>query len=257
MKSLAILWTALLQTVRQWKWETFTLPGLSSTTLKGVKLEIGQLNNNMKELILSQDYESPEISMCKKLVAEGDSVLELGSAIGFVSLFCLKCMSAKNVYCVEANLETIELLKKNYLANGYRPQVLHGAVAAIDGKIRLNAGADFWADSIIQEKGSDTCDGGILVPGFSFNSLLSNIPFKPNVLIVDVEGAELFIPWHNLPTEVVKIIVELHPHIVGHQAFIDIMNNLFNSGFVPLFGMGTVFAFQRTVFRDFLRKHYG
>jgi len=245
MKALVKPYESLLHAIRHWKWETFSLPRMSSATVNGIKLDVGDLNLEMKKIILRGDYERAEISMCETLIGKDDAIVELGSAVGFVSLFCLKHRSAKAVYCVEANPETLIILERNYRANGYEPNFLHAALASSNADVSLQIGNDFWAHSILQPQSSQNSKHELVVPGFTFHSIWSKIPFRANVLIIDVEGAELFIPWNELPSEITKVIIELHPQFVGTKASLEIINSLYQRGFEPFWGLGSVFGFQR------------
>jgi len=248
MRPLIKLYKSLLHAVRHWKWETFTLPRMSSAAVDGIKLDLGFMSLGIKKIILEGNYERAEITICKELIGKDDIILELGSAVGFVSLFCLKHRSAKAVYCVEANPETLKILERNYHANGYEPNFLHGALASSNGDVHLQVGNDFWAHSILQPLQPPQLRDSkheIIVPGFTFQSIWSKVPFSPNVLIVDVEGAELFIPWKELPSEIAKVIIELHPQFIGAKASGEIVTSLSRHGFEMFWESGAVFGFQR------------
>jgi FkbM family methyltransferase len=248
MRSLIKLSKSLFRAIRHWQWETFSVPKISSATADGIKLDLGNISLEIKKAILGGYYEHTEISMCKELIDKDDLILELGSAVGFVSLFCLKYRSAKAVYCVEANPETLKILERNYRANGYEPNFLHGALASSNGDVHLQIGIDFLGHSIfqpLQPTQSQDPKHEIIVPGFTFQSIWSKVPFRPNALIADVEGAELFIPWKELPSGIAKVIIELHPQLIGAKASGEIVTSLSQQGFEMFWESGAVFGFQR------------
>jgi hypothetical protein len=67
----------------------------------------------------------------------------------------------------------------------------------------------------------------------------------PNVLIIDIEGAEQFIDFNALPSTVNKVIMELHPGVIGQAAVYDIVAALINRGFRVAREQNETFAFLR------------
>ena len=129
---------------------------------------------------------------------------------------------------VEANPKTIELLKRNYRLNGMTPQVIHAAAASADGEITLDIGGEFWENSIV----SNTTSGEkIQVPSHSLRSLAALLPQPPTALICDIEGAENQLDFSQLPPSVTRIIIELHPNIVGEGSVQTLIQQIHALGF--------------------------
>ncbi|MDB6124160.1 MAG: hypothetical protein JWQ71_3153 [Pedosphaera sp.] len=198
--------------------------------LDGVKLDIGNLSLEMRELILNGAYEYKEKELCEKYLSAGDAVLEVGGAIGFLGLFCQKQIGITRYATVEANPRTMELLRKNYELNSLKPTVWNMALAEADGTIELNLGTNFWEDSIVaasqQSRGPK-----VSVPSATLETLLNKADFRANVLLLDVEGAEKYINFDHVTGNIDKIIIELHPRVLGHDTTYRIVSRLMAHGF--------------------------
>ena len=69
------------------------------------------------------------------------------------------------------------------------------------------------------------------MPDANLGALLKLAGREVNALIVDVEGAEQFIDWDEMPREINKIIIELHPRLMGAEKTYDLVSNLIVRGF--------------------------
>lgn len=71
--------------------------------------------------------------------------------------------------------------------------------------------------------------------------------FQPNFLIIDIEGGEIKlayqINWHRIK----KLLIELHPHIIGNYQAIRIISHLNQQGFGMNFNIssGNVLCFTK------------
>ena len=145
---------ALSHVLRNW-WQFFwiryrfkyVLPRIESTTIDGIHLDISSFCPRVRNRIL-MGYEEPEKRMCQEFLTSTDSVLEIGGAIGFIGLFCQTKLGLRNYITVEANPETVKVLKRNYELNAVTPQVWNLALAAEAGTIGFDVGGDFWEHSI-------------------------------------------------------------------------------------------------------------
>lgn len=205
----------------------FILPHVQHATLEGVKLDISRLSPLMKNHIRTGRYEVQERRLAQQSLTRDDVILELGGAIGFIGLYCRKVIGVKHHLSVEANPNTLEQLKRNYALNGLTPHVIHAAAAAEDGEINLDVGGEFWENSIVTKDSSRT----IQVPALSLRTLIPMMPASPTALICDIEGAEQFLDFTQLPTRVKKIIIELHPEIIGRRREAQILAKLYTMGF--------------------------
>jgi FkbM family methyltransferase len=226
----------------RWKFK-FTLPQISVVTLEGVKLDVSSLSPIMKNNLMLGRYEVQERTLIERHLKASDVVLEVGGAIGFIGLFCQTRLGITNYTTVEANPHTANLLRKNYALNGRTPRLFNCALAGADGVVTLNVGGDFWENSLVTGAGGEST---VQVPALCFRSLLAQLDETPTALIVDIEGAEQFVEFNEVPTTVKKVLIELHPSIIGHAATYRIVAHLINLGFQVEEQMAGTFLFLRS-----------
>ena len=209
----------------------YVLPKIHEITLDELKFDVSRLSPKIRNRLLSGAYEAHEKRMCFDFLEPDDAVLEIGGAIGFISLICQKKIGIKSYSCFEANPHTYEILKRNCELNGTQPRLWNMALAHADGEVELEVGSDFWENSICYEK---RCQGGVKtvrVPAGTLQTLLRLAEHKVNVLIVDIEGAEQFLDFQQIPPEVRKVIIELHPQVIGPEVTYNLIANFIGLGF--------------------------
>ncbi len=69
------------------------------------------------------------------------------------------------------------------------------------------------------------------VPARSLRSLVQAMPFSPTALICDIEGAEQYLDFGQLPASVTKIILEVHPTMIGQNMVERTLESLRALGF--------------------------
>lgn len=206
----------------------FTLPAKRRATLHGVHLDISSLSPLMKNNILQDRYEFQERRLAQQCLGSDDVILELGGAIGFIGLFCRKVIGVKHHLTVEPNPNTLAMLRRNYELNGLKPQVIQAAASSDEGELSLDIGGEFWENSIVIAHGTAN---RITVPSMSLQRLVQMMPAAPTALICDIEGAETHLDFTQLPKTVTRIIIELHPGIVGEDANQRVITQLDTCGF--------------------------
>lgn len=178
--------------------------------------------------IVKGKYESNEKKIIARHLTVDDRVIELGTGMGFISLYCSLICPPENIYTYEANPLLLPLIKKNYNLNNRYPLV--------ENCILLNNPNtpfsdffichDFYSSSLTQP---DVYKEIIKVPNRDFVEELKRI--RPTFLIVDIEGYEyeLFKDIQTLEG-ISKVLIELHPE----KAFthFDLVGHLQGIGFV-------------------------
>ena len=217
----------------------FVLPKIEFAEVDGIRLDLRAFSSKVRNRLL-RGYEQSERRMCQEFLKPTDSVLEIGGGIGFIGLFCQKKIGIRNYLTVEANPNTIEILKRNYSLNGLLPAVWNYAVAKTRGTVELHIGGDFW-EHFIGTAQNET-NSAVSVPSLPFDELLGKAGKEFNVLIIDIEGAERFIDFAKLPQSVTKIIIELHPHLIGQRAVTAFLTTLNNHGYQVRCEDGNTFA---------------
>jgi FkbM family methyltransferase len=209
----------------------YVLPRIQEITLDGLRFDVSRLSPKIRNRLLSGAYEEHEKKMCFDFLDPNDSVLEIGGAIGFISLTCQKKIGIKNYSCFEASPATFQILKRNCELNAAQPRLWNMALAHADGEVELEVGSDFWENSICYDNRSHDGVKTVRVPAGTLQTLLRLAAHKVNVLIIDIEGAEQFIDFQHIPPEVGKIIIELHPRVVGPEVTYNLIANFIALGF--------------------------
>ncbi|MGV3775058.1 MAG: FkbM family methyltransferase [Verrucomicrobiales bacterium] len=209
----------------------YVLPKINEITLDTLKFDVSALSPKIRNRLMSGLYEAQEKEMCRDYLTKDDAVLEIGGAIGFIGLYCQKILGLEKYSCFEANPRTFEILKRNYEMNGVHPRVWNMALAHADGTVDLEVGSDFWENSICYERAQPQGAKTVKVPAGTLPTLFNVIGYDPNVLIIDIEGAEQYIDFSQIPNVVNKIIIELHPKVIGQEMTYNIVATLVTKGF--------------------------
>lgn len=181
--------------------------------LNGVKLVIpdAMLSKRIAEKLEKGRYEGHEAQAALMRVRGGSRVLELGSGLGYIASICAAIAGPENVTTVEANPDMLPVVRDNLDRNGFQSvTLLHGAVTGQVGgeeAIEFERTKAFWGASIARE-GSNR-DTIVKVPLLRLSDLLA--AYRPDIVIMDIEGAEQTLfdaPW---PEHVRSVMMELHP----------------------------------------------
>ena len=221
----------------------YVLPKITETQLDGIRLDMSKLSLRVRNRLLMGIYEAHEKQLCHEFLTSKDSVLEIGGAIGFIGLFCQKKIGIKDYSIFEANPDTLAILRANYELNGLRPAAWNLALAPFDGEVDLEVASDFWENSIVPRGAGANVGNTVRVPCAVFSSMIRHVSHPFNVLIIDVEGAEQFIDLDDIPEEVNKVIIELHPTALGPATTYQLIAGLMQRGFQVAREEAGTFAF--------------
>jgi len=210
------------------KW--FPTPIPTQCVINGVTLQLDCLPQSMQQILLAGSYEQSEMKILPELICSSDKVLEIGAAIGLLGLFCRKVLKVEKLVSVEPNPTTLTYLRKNYELNGIKPNIIEAALTKDLGPVRFFAQDMFWADSIIGELKHENSKE-MIVEGLPFTSLVERVGFVFNALIIDIEGAEQYISIKSIPDHVCKILIEIHPELIGVRKAYGILEDLIRMGF--------------------------
>ena len=93
-------------------------------------------------------YEAREAQVISALLRPGDTVLEIGGGIGFLSAYCLKAAGAGRVVSYEANPALEPVIGAVHALNGVKGEVRVGILAEADGEADFFIAPNFWASSM-------------------------------------------------------------------------------------------------------------
>ena len=197
-------------------------------TLDGVKIstEAGTLPQFVRSALFQETYEYYERQIVTNILSKSDRVLEIGTGIGFISLLCAKRCGPENVLSYEANPLLEQIIRNNYRLNELTPNLRMRAVTSHGQPITF-----FRSENIVS---SSTNDRGshaekMLIQSDRFDQIVAE--HKPDVVVLDVEGAEIELLSNLHNTTIRHIIVEVHPHITGEEKIQDMLSDLQKSGF--------------------------
>ena len=188
------------------------------------------------------DGESFEMETVKKIVKEGDIVIDLGANIGVYTLLLAKLVGDKGkVYAFEPSPESFMLLKKNIKENSYKNIIpVQKAVSNKSGKAKLYLTKNNPGNNHL--KNSDPAnDKSVEVEVTTLDEYVKDFDKKINFIKMDVEGFEGYIiqGGMNLFTDQeVKLTTEVHPELselsgFGQENYLNILKKLnFNLYFI-------------------------
>lgn len=214
---------------------------MKEVTNGGVRLTLRDASPRVRYALVT-GYELEDARLARRVLEPGDRVLELGSAIGFLALYCRTQLGIEDYAMVEANPRLVALIEENFRLNGLPPPPLFNVAAgAEDGEVSFAINRDYWSSSTLAR---DNERDRVTVPQRTIPSLIAELPFTPNVLIIDIEGGEAAIPLeHWLLFD--KIIGEFHERLVGEAAIARIEQALLAAGYVHAGSDGRSRAFVR------------
>lgn len=203
-------------------------------TLQGVEILLApHLAPNIRRLIRSGGYEKPEIEIGLANIQPGDRIMEMGTGAGIVGSVFLKNIKNLTLQSYEANPDLIPHIRKLYAHNN----VDHAATVS-NNLVVAGTGApeslefevrDNFLGSRISNTGTGDDARTVAVPTKHYDDISREYPH--NVLVMDIEGAELgFLAEADL-THVELVMLELHPKSYGVRGRAQVMEHLKNKGF--------------------------
>lgn len=179
----------------------------------------------MRGALVNNDYEARETKAALRVVQRGDRVVELGAGMGYMSSIVSVNCAPSEVHAFEANPAMIPCIRRVHSENDITNVTLHHALLGeTAGEAQFYVREKFVASSLLPDPAEDVIDL-VTVPVRPARETIAAI--NPDVLICDIEGAELqVLPLLDLGG-LRAAIVELHPQYIGLkgvQTIFDAMN---------------------------------
>lgn len=196
--------------------------------IKGVKVRLGRhLSRLVIQSFLDRDYEREKLEIVASKLSSDDVVIELGTGLGVLSAYCAKRVGSWRVTTYEANPALEPYIRGTFALNGVAPNLHMCLLGESPGERIFFVGDMFWASSPITESPDALA---IAVPVKSLNDEIRRV--RPTFLIMDVEGVEdeltEFIDYQTIR----KVVVELHPAVLGREKVREVKARFLNAGFV-------------------------
>ncbi len=158
-----------------------------------------------------------------KFVTPNDSVLDIGSNVGF---FVLLGSNARRMTCVEPQAQLIEMLKENIRRNKLteKCEVLQEAVGP-KGKLHLEICPQMNLSKIVGESSKNSVD----VDSEPLEDLVQKHP--SNLIRLDTEGFEYEILYNQIPEAINKISMEFHTDLLGPEKSDKLLQYFKDEGF--------------------------
>jgi FkbM family methyltransferase len=210
--------------------------------LHGVKVRTGMedVPKSVRSALFKGTYEKFECDLVKQHVTAGAKVLEIGTGIGLVSLVATRLSGQGNVLSYEANPKMEATIRANYLLNGFEPNLRMKALTADGRELTFFQDQNILSSSLHERDIKSTT---ITVPSVAINDVLKEA--APSVILMDVEGAEVELLEIADLSNVKVMIIEMHPHIVGHDVIDGLLESLNAQGFTPAEQQHKTYLFTR------------
>ncbi|WP_375691385.1 FkbM family methyltransferase [Pseudooceanicola sp. LIPI14-2-Ac024] len=190
-------------------------------------------------------YEEQEILGALRCVRPGDTVLELGAGLGIVGAIVARNLRPARVRSFEANPALIPHIEALYALNGLTDRI------AVENRVLL-AGPDqpeevtlhltnSYLGSSVHEKSE--VRSAVQVPTGDFDTACAGA----EVLIMDIEGAEIDILRQADLSGLRAVVIEFHPGVYGRAGLIECKDRLRAAGLAPIASVSTrrVWACER------------
>lgn len=173
-------------------------------------------------------YEAKEARWAVKAARPNDRILELGSGIGVITSL-LAAIEGTQVMAFEANPHTVALAEKVIRANNRNNvELRHGLLTAGPPRdFTFYIREDLWMSSLLEHQGPylDT----IKVHSANIDEFISQSDI--DLIVMDIEGAELdLLKGAELPG-VERVFLEFHDHLYGLDGIRNLTTAMAKKGF--------------------------
>ncbi|WP_189570752.1 FkbM family methyltransferase [Parvularcula lutaonensis] len=176
------------------------------------------------------------------ILEPGDRMVELGGGIGMVAIAASRAIGSENVTSFEANPALEEVIRENYRLNNVSPTLRMCMVGPEASSRTFYVAKKFSRSSVYDPDGEDTT--AVDVPVVPFNDELMAI--KPNVLVIDIQGAEVELIDYADFTGVEKLAIEFHPSMTGVRPILSMRRKLAEQhGFEETHRFGNSFVYRK------------
>ena len=215
---------------------------LNTTSIDDVRVYTGAefCPRHIHDALVRGHYEYSERVLLRQILKPYHRVLDIGAGIGLTSILARKLLHEDTVLSYEANPIMRSTIEANFRLNGLVPRLRMKAIVADGTLVQLYRNDNVTSSSVFYR---DLGAKPILVESDGINDVIEE--HRPNVVIMDVEGAESdLIPVAKLD-DVEYLLVEFHPHVIGQERINCLVSMLEAAGLLQSFTCGKNSVFQR------------
>lgn len=196
--------------------------------LHGIQLAIGpKVSREVRHQIYSERYERGEVRCLLAHLEPDDVVLEAGAGMGLLSALAARRIGSERVFTYEADPELLPVIADTHRRNGVAPTVTHGMLGDGDGEETFYLEPDLVSSSTHARSAAARA---VQVPRLDVGSELRRV--RPTLMVMDIEGGERelvpLIDWGTIR----KLVVELHPKVLGEGGLASVVARIEGAGFV-------------------------
>lgn len=215
--------------------------GLKTIVLNGIKLSTDpqEVPSGVRKLLLRKEYEDQELVLVREALSPDDRVLEAGAGIGFIGIACARICGQDSILSYEPNPAMKPVIEKNYALNGLQANLRNKVLSTTTGDVEF-----YFSEGVLSSSLFDRKHGG---PTKVQSDAIADVvaAYEPTALVIDVEGAEIDLLRSCDLDGIGKIIIEMHPHIVGADKIDELFAYLADKGFSVKNQLGKSFYMAR------------
>ena len=201
-----------------------------------VFVDTGSYSKLLVDVLTSGGYEARERNIIVAAMQPTDRVLEVGTAIGAVTMTAASIVTPAQIVTYDANPAMITDAKRNFAANhmaGIQAcvGVMRNRRNWIEGETEVDffVSRDFWASSLFVGGFNTDIIAKISVPLRCLEDEIQR--HRANVLVCDIEGGEAALLLGADLANIRMIILETHYHAVGREKIDGMVRYLIAEGF--------------------------
>lgn len=180
-------------------------------------------------------YENRERALIKTLLKPTDRVLEIGTAVGVVTMTAAQVVGPENVVTYDANALIVADARRNFAYNGLdRIESRVGALfnrqksSSVAAEVPFSISKDFWGSRLRTGPSNKDIIDTVLVPSGCLEDQIQ--AHQATMLMCDIEGGEVDLFLDADLTGIRLIIMEVHDWI-GVQETDMMIRYLITNGF--------------------------
>jgi FkbM family methyltransferase len=218
-------------------WEWYRSRGHYSFSVQGHQLTVLPKDEGIsQELAVYRVHEPLATSLMQRVLKPGMNVVDIGSNIGYYALLEARLVGATGkVIAIEPVSENSEQLSRNVKANGYHNISIHKvAIGDRNGIAPLYVSKKSNWHSLYPVP-SSTRETNVRVT--TLDSLLAPLGLPTvDMVRMDLEGYEVVVfrgMVQTLENYSPRVLLELHPHLIGREATVDFLRYLKARDYTP------------------------